>query len=103
MRTRAGWGRFLAAAAFLLAVTIAVLVVRSGLETGRRTGTVRPRTGTTAPTSPRATQRRFYVVRAGDTLGAIAAKTGVPLARLRRLNPKVRSTALFIGERIRLR
>jgi LysM repeat protein len=102
MRTRAGWGRFLAPAAFLLAVTIAVLVVRSGLETGRRSGIPRPGAVTTAPTPP-ATRRRFYVVRAGDTLGTIAAKTGVPLARLRRLNPRVRSTALFIGERIRLR
>ena len=94
MRTRAGWARFLAPAAFLLAVTIAVLVVRSGLETGRRSGTPRLGAVTTAPTPPPATRRRFYVVRAGDTLGTIAAKTGVPLARLRRLNPRVRSTAL---------
>jgi LysM repeat protein len=42
-------------------------------------------------------------VRAGDTFGTIAARTGVPIATLQRLNPNVKPTALYIGERIRLR
>jgi hypothetical protein len=42
-------------------------------------------------------------VRAGDTLATIAAATGVPLARLEKLNPQVEPTSLFIGDRIRLR
>jgi LysM repeat protein len=44
-----------------------------------------------------------YIVRAGDTIDAIAAKTKVPAARLLHLNPRVSPTALFIGERIKLR
>jgi hypothetical protein len=45
----------------------------------------------------------YYTVRAGDTLAAVAVRTHVPLARLRRLNPKLEPTALFIGQRIRLK
>jgi len=33
----------------------------------------------------------------------ISQKTGVPVADLQRLNPKVFLTSLFIGEKIRLR
>jgi LysM repeat protein len=42
-------------------------------------------------------------VRAGDTIEGIASRTGVPQARLLALNPKVSPTALFIGEKLRLR
>jgi hypothetical protein len=47
--------------------------------------------------------RKVYVVRAGDTIDGIAAKTGTPAARIMRLNPHVSPTALFIGEKLRLR
>ena len=46
---------------------------------------------------------RLYTVRAGDTLATIAATTGVSVARLQQLNPRVEPTSLFIGDRIRLR
>jgi len=42
-------------------------------------------------------------VRAGDTFATIAAATGVTVARLQELNPRVEPTSLFIGDRIRLR
>jgi LysM repeat protein len=42
-------------------------------------------------------------VQAGDTFAVISAKTGVPVATIERLNPNVKSTSLFIGERLRLR
>jgi LysM repeat protein len=44
-----------------------------------------------------------YTVKTGDTLGRIAAKTGVPVARLQRLNPQLDPQALVSGQRIRLR
>jgi LysM domain len=47
--------------------------------------------------------RRFYVVKAGDTLARIAARTGVPLPRLQALNPSVDPQTLVTGQRIRLR
>ena len=104
--TRRGWRPYAAPAAFLLAATIAVLVARSFLNDGGGAAPVRaPRTTTTAPATHRARAPRpqLYTVRAGDTLTAIAARSGVPLARIRVLNPKLEPTALFIGEKIRLR
>jgi LysM repeat protein len=47
--------------------------------------------------------RKFYVVRAGDTPGAIAERTGVPLAEIERLNPDIDPQQLSPGQRLRLR
>ena len=50
----------------------------------------------------RSRRRRTYRVRAGDTLTGISARTGVPLARLKRLNPRLDLDALQTGQRIKL-
>ncbi|HEY7397179.1 MAG TPA: LysM domain-containing protein [Gaiellaceae bacterium] len=96
---RRGWQHYAAPAAFLLAATIAVVLIRAGFESGSdaatSAGSVVATTGTTAP--------RYWSVRAGDTFAVIARETGVSVAVIRRLNPGVNSTALFIGERIRVR
>ncbi len=42
-------------------------------------------------------------MQAGDTFGVIAKRTGVPVATIQQLNPKVSSTSLHIGERIRIK
>ena len=44
-----------------------------------------------------------YVVKAGDTLGAIAEKTGVPVEKLQELNPELDPQALVSGQKIKLR
>ena len=88
------WRRYAAPAAFLAAVTIAVVLVRAGLESGSS-----PPTTSTVTT---VVAKRYYRVRAGDTLATIATVTGVSVKTIERLNPKVRSTSLFIGERIRV-
>jgi LysM repeat protein len=116
------WQRYLAPAAFLLAATVAILLVRSGLEAGDSTvntvnapvstPTVPPRhtVSTTAKTTTARAKtkttpagQRFWTVQAGDTFSVISSKTGVPAATIERLNPNVRSTSLFIGEKLRLR
>jgi LysM repeat protein len=103
--------RYAAPAVFLLAVTIAVVLVRSGLESGKP-DTQATRTGTspleTLPTAVRRNivttkGKQYWRVRAGDTFGVISRATGVSVARLERLNPKVSSTSLFIGERVRIK
>jgi LysM repeat protein len=109
------WQRYVAPAAFLLAATIAILLIRSGLEAGDKP-TQAPRSvptvpskriaTTTAPTTTAAAKRagpRFWTVQAGDTFAVISSKSGVPVATLERLNPKMKSTSLFIGEKLRLR
>ncbi|MFZ0091563.1 MAG: LysM domain-containing protein [Solirubrobacteraceae bacterium] len=47
----------------------------------------------------------FYIVKPGDTLSGIAARTGVPLTRLSALNPSVAQPPynLQAGQRLRLR
>ena len=90
--------------AFLAAVTVAVLLVRSGLdEAATRANTV-PVTTAPAPAPPASGQtRRFYRIRPGDTLAAIAPRFGLTEVELLALNPGIEPTALRIGQRIRVR
>jgi LysM repeat protein len=100
--------RWAAPAAFLLAVTIAVLLVRAGLE-GSGSSSVRnsppPPPGTTAsikpPSAPKRPQRH-YVIRSGDTFGGIALAQHTTVEKLRALNPGVDPTALHVGQQIRV-
>lgn len=96
------WRPYAAPVAFLLAVTLVVVIVRSAMHHGTAS-TPRPAHVTKHKAAPTHRSPRLYVVRAGDTITAIAARTGVPAARLLKLNPKASPTALFIGETIRLR
>jgi LysM repeat protein len=94
--------RYAAPAAFLLAVTIGVVLVRSGLRQDSSTPTVST-PAAVSTTTTRSPARAFWTVRAGDTFGVISQKTGVPVATIEKLNPRASSTSLFIGERIKLR
>jgi LysM repeat protein len=87
--------------AFLLAATLLVVGLRAVLDDGGS-----PATKPQPKRTPAAHIRqgpRFHTVRAGDTLATIASATGVSVAKLQQLNPKVEPTSLFIGDRIRLR
>jgi LysM repeat protein len=111
--------RFGAPAAFLLAVTIAVLLVKAGLDSSKsQPGTVATRTATAAATTQPTTTKlvltgtvaatttapdaQYYEVQTGDTLGAIADKYGTTVDQLRTLNPGVDPAALHPGDRIRV-
>ena len=111
--------RYGAPAAFLVAVTVAVLLVKGGLEgneessttVAQRTTTVAAPTTTSTTklvlTSPSNTTTaeeagEYHVTQSGDTLGSIAAKYDTTVDELLRLNPSVDPTALSIGERIRV-
>ena len=110
---REDWRRYVAPAAFLLAATIAIVLIRSGLQSGAHpvhTSTVSTqphKTVSTATTTGRTTTTasgpRFWTVQAGDTFGVIATKTGVSVATIQQLNPNVNPTSLFIGQKLRLR
>jgi hypothetical protein len=109
---RAGAARYLAPAAFLLAVTIAVLLIRAGLR-GNESQTTTQGPVTTAPTTvkpstttkvrTRTTRAQFYTVQTGDTFGSIASKTGISVSQLQRLNPNVSSNSLQVGQRLRVK
>jgi LysM repeat protein len=96
--------RYAAPIAFLLAVTIAVLLVRSGLQT--KTAAVTGSTATTVTTHPRPVPRRlrrFYKLRAGETLSDVAVRYHTTVDTLLTLNPRIDPNALRVGQRIRVR
>jgi LysM repeat protein len=114
MRARARAARFAAPAAFLLAATIAILLVRSGLENGESTAAPTATTTTTAPgtTAPGTTGattttpaggQQFYVIEAGDTLAVIAEEHETTVEQLLVLNPELDPVALTVGQRIRVK
>jgi LysM repeat protein len=103
-RWRGEFKRYAAPVAFLAAVTIAVLLVRSGLE-----GKSNPTTGTTTTvtttntvsTHPR--RPKYYRLRAGETLSDVALRFNTTVEELLKLNPKIKPTQLTVGQRIRVR
>jgi LysM repeat protein len=110
----AGAARYAAPAAFLLAVTVAALLIRAGIRGGGPATTSErgPLThASTAQTPPPGTTRRgtttvagaFYTVGSGDTFGSISAKTGVPVSQLEALNPGVSSNSLQVGQKLRVK
>jgi LysM repeat protein len=123
-RTRRELTRYGAPAAFLAAVTIAVLLVKAGLNGGstetvgalptasptttRQTATtttsklVLSDVGTTITTSTTVAGAQYYVIQSGDTLGSIAARYKTTVDELLRLNPGIDPSALHPGDRIRV-
>jgi LysM repeat protein len=110
--------RFAAPAAFLLAATVAILLIRSALDAGdtapaRETGAqteTRPRgTGARQPPPPPPTQAReqeegsFYIVQPGDTLESIATDHGTSVERLLELNSGIDPRNLRVNQRLRVR
>jgi hypothetical protein len=110
-RRDAQWGaRLLAPAAFLAAATVAVLVIRAGLDSNGPEPTatlpaVTTRPARTAPTTtgrarPPAPVRRTYAIQEGDTLDQVALDHDTTVERLLELNPSIDPTSLQVGQRI---
>jgi len=126
-RRRKELARYGAPAAFLAAVTIAVILIKSGLSGGSGSTTTvglfptttRAATTTTSTTTklvlttPQATTAtttetttpgaEYYAVKSGDTLGSIAQKYGTTVDELMTLNPGIDPTALLIGQKLRIK
>ena len=113
MRGHSTAARYAAPAAFLLAATIAVLLVRSALTSGDETrtppATVTTATTRTTKTKPGATTNtrtaaaEFYKIQAGDTLAVVAAEHDTTVEQIMVLNPDIDPVALRIGQRIRVK
>ena len=111
--------RLAAPAAFLLAATIGVLVVRSALDAGdakpareltttaadRGNAAKKTRSGERSgkPSGRRQSSRAFYTVQPGDTLETIAADRQTSVERLLLLNPGIDPRSLHTGQRLRIR
>jgi Tfp pilus assembly protein FimV len=104
--------RVMAPLAFFTAATILVLLVNSAMNSGSSgEADVAPpaapspaaATDTAATTPVPRRQRRFYRIRAGDTLDQIAERFDTTVDDLLRLNPGIDAQALTPGQRIRVR
>lgn len=91
---------------FVLALLI--VIATSGTDDSGDNGSGRSQqieqistTGETT-TTPQ-TSGRFYTVKTGDTLAAIAEQVGVPVTTLQELNPALDPQALVSGQKIRIR
>ena len=67
------------------------------------TSTTKHSTKTSTSSTTKETSKSVYIVKTGDTLGAIAETTGVPVERLQQLNPGLDQFSLVAGQRIKLR
>jgi LysM repeat protein len=116
MRRHIRAARYAAPAAFLLAATVAILLVRAGLDNGdattRPSGTTTQVTATTTEQEPGTTETgtatvpadaEFYEIEPGDTLAVIADQHDTTVEQLLVLNPDVDPVALTVGQRIRVK
>ncbi len=109
--------RLAAPAAFLLAATIAVLLIRSALHAGdapsRHDATPSPARHTGSrpegkkPPKRRHERRRqarvYDTIETGDTLETLAAEHSTSVQRLLELNPGIDPHSLHVGQRVRVR
>jgi LysM repeat protein len=127
-RTRQQVTHYGAPAAFLAAVTIAVILIKAGLNGGSGstttvglpttstattltttttklvlTGPQGVTTATTTATETTAPGAEYYVVQTGDTLGSMAEKYSTTVDELMTLNPGIDPTALRIGQKVRVK
>jgi LysM repeat protein len=100
--------RIIAPAALALCAVAVLIVIGGSLGGGDSSDSGTPAdtatqqaTDSTATTGKR--QPATYTVKSGDTLGAIAESTGVPVDTLQELNPELDPQALIAGQMIQLR
>ena len=94
----------LAAIAALAVGLVALVIVFAASLGGGDEGAGNSQGGGAGQTQPRQNRTaRIYVVKPGDTLSTIAAKTGVGVAELQRLNPDIDPQVMRSGQRVRLR
>ena len=103
-RRRRSWlARVGAPMAFLLAATVAVLLVRQGLDEGGSPSIPTVHVTTSPPpTSTVGSVARYYTIRPGDTLSLVAVRFETTVDRLVELNPGIDATNLAPGRRLRI-
>ncbi len=114
---RQALSRLAAPVAFLLAATVAVLLVRSALHAGDATPARERTTVTKKDSSSRPVQKKrstrpkkkptrqtatYDTVDSGETLETIAAEHGTTVERLLELNPGIDPHSLHVGQRVRV-
>jgi LysM repeat protein len=107
-----GWrnpARYIVPLALAATVTATYFIVHHALA-NKHKSTTTPTVLTTSTVAHRhggsgsgSSKAKFYVVKSGDSLSAIASKTGVSMATIESLNPHLNPNALQPSQRLRLR
>jgi LysM repeat protein len=91
----------------IAAVAVAVIVIVSSFKDDSNdktsTGNGKAHPAKQQEEAPKRTKAKTYTVESGDTLTAIAHKTGVTVAELQALNPEIDPQILIAGEVLKLR
>jgi LysM repeat protein len=91
----------------IAAVVVAVIVIVSNFKTDdsgdKTSGNGKANPAKQKQKQPQRSKAKTYTVQSGDTLTAIAHKTGVPVAELQALNPEIDPQILIAGEVLKLR
>ena len=97
------FARIFAVIALVAAVLVVVVVVSSAMNSSSSNDHHHKKQQAQKEQKKHRTKATTYTVQTGDTLTAIAHKTGVPLAEILALNPEVDPQILTAGETLKLR
>ena len=95
--------RLVAALALLVAAFIVVVIIASAISGDDSNSNHRNSQPHAQKEKKQRTKAKTYTVESGDTLTAIAHKTGVPVAEILALNPEVDPQILIAGQTLKLR
>jgi LysM repeat protein len=95
--------RILAALALIVAVVVVGAIAASALNGSDSNGDHHHKHQAQKEKKQPRTKAKTYTVETGDTLTAIAHKTGVPVAELLALNPEVDPQILIAGQTLQLK
>jgi LysM repeat protein len=102
-RRTSATARIFAAVALVVAVLVVVIVVGSAMSGDSSSSHRNSRQATHKEAKRHRTKAKTYTVQTGDTLTAIAHKTGVPVAEILALNPEVDPQILIAGQTLKLK
>jgi LysM repeat protein len=94
--------RIAAAFALIAAIVVVVAVLSATMSSDSSSPEHRSRDHAQKQTKHRS-KAKAYTVESGDTLTAIAHKTGVPVAEILALNPEVDPQILIAGQTLKLK
>jgi LysM repeat protein len=95
--------RVFAVLALIVAVAVVIVIVSSANSGSSSDGKHRGKHQAQKEQTKHRTKAKTYTVQTGDTLTAIAHKTGVTVAEILALNPEVDPQILIAGQTLKLR
>lgn len=93
----------IAAVIALIGAVIVIVIVISTAGTGSSSNSSHQTKHHAQKQTQHRTKAKTYTVQSGDTLTAIAHKTGVPVAEILALNPEVDPQILIAGQTLKLK